>query len=58
VAGRCSTPTSLYPLPGGASVTRDASGLTYQGSDALGTPVAAVNASTGVVGEQLVAPYG
>jgi RHS repeat-associated protein len=56
--GTTTSTTSLYPLPGGGMATRDGSGLTYQGSDALGTPVAALNATSGVVGEQLFAPYG
>jgi RHS repeat-associated protein len=52
------TTTSYYPLPGGLSASRDASGLTYQASDLLGTPIAALSLTSGVRGTQLRAPYG
>jgi RHS repeat-associated protein len=50
--------TSYYPLPGGVTASRDSSGLTYQATDLLGTPIAALNPASGLVGEQLRAPYG
>ncbi|HEV2404336.1 MAG TPA: hypothetical protein VGR88_02720 [Ktedonobacterales bacterium] len=40
-------------------LARDASGLSYLATDALGTPIATVNLDTGaVLGEQVRAPYG
>src|SRR5262249_36350505 len=46
-----------YPLPGGVPAVRDASGLSYVGSDLLGTPIATFNLDTGTVtGLQLRAP--
>jgi len=49
-----------YPLPGGgASATRDATGLHYLAMDLLGTPLATYNLDTGaLLGTQLRAPYG
>lgn len=50
--------TSSYPLPDGSQATRDGSGLHELGLDLLGTPTAALDATSGVVGVQLRAPYG
>ena len=51
--------TRFYPLAGGVSALRDATGLSYVASDQLGTPIATLNLDTGaVLGEQLRAPYG
>src|SRR5262249_9225566 len=53
------TASRYYPLPGGVTAVRDASGLSYTGSDLLGTPIATFNLDTGTVtGLQLRAPYG
>jgi RHS repeat-associated protein len=49
---------SYYQLAGGLSASRDSSGLIVQMSDLLGTPIAALNLASGLVGEQLRTPYG
>jgi hypothetical protein len=50
--------TSYYRLAGGFSASRDSSGLVVQASDPMGTPIAALNLASGLVGEQLRTPYG
>src|SRR5262249_43709777 len=61
VTGQQSTTTVArsYPLPGGVTAVRDASGLSDAGSDLLGTPIATFTLDTGTAtGRQLPAPYG
>src|SRR5262249_53309688 len=61
VTGQQTTTTAsrYYPLPGGVTAVRDASGLSYVGSDLLGTPIATFNLDTGTgTCLQLRAPYG